>query len=237
MRFFSIKNLVRFLVIAIVIYSILLFLGDFNKVISELEHFNFLIIPVIMFFTIIDDVIRFVKWDYFLKRLGIRVPFKTSFLIFISGISMTITPAKVGEVLKSYLLKEAEGVEMRRSVMVVVIERMTDVLGLAILALIGSFAFIGSPYFQTLIILLIGLVIFAFILLTSKRAFKSASKILIKIPVVKNYIKGIDQIYESSKTLISFKSLVVSASFFCNAIKFSNNKSLDFSLTSFFTIL
>jgi len=206
-KLINIKNLVRFLILAIIIYTVILFIGDYGQLSNQLQHLNLLIIPGIMFFAVIDDIFRFYKWDYFLKKLNIRVPFKTSFLIFFSGLAMSITPAKIGEVLKSYLLKKAQGVKMRKSIMVVIVERLTDVLGLAILALIGSFAFINNPYFIIIIISLIFSLIFAFIILTNKKIFIKSSKILKKIPIVKNYVKYLDNIYKSSKKLITVKSL------------------------------
>ena len=57
--------------------------------------------------------LRYLKWELYLRRLGIRVPFVDSITIFLSGFSLTVTPGKVGEVLKSYLLRESHGVLTR----------------------------------------------------------------------------------------------------------------------------
>ena len=199
-----------FLALAVLIYSVLIVLGDYNKISNQFSMLNLWIIPVVLFFAWLDDFIRFFKWDYFLKKLGIKVPRKISFLTFFSGLSMSITPGKVGEVLKSYLLKKTVGVKMRKSIMVVVFERLTDVLGLSILALIGAFSFLGSFYFIALIIILIFSIFFLLALLSSKRFFLKFSKILVKLPVVKNYVKYIGNIYKSSKQLLTPKVLSIS---------------------------
>ena len=48
---------------------------------------------------------RFLKWEYYLARLGIRgVPKLDSLLTFLSGLVLTVTPGKVGEVFKSLVL-------------------------------------------------------------------------------------------------------------------------------------
>jgi uncharacterized protein (TIRG00374 family) len=99
---------------------------------------------------------------------------------------------------------------MRKSVMVVVFERLTDVLGLAILALIGAFSFINSLYFVALIAFLIFVVFFVFLILSSKRFFFKFSKILIKIPIVKKYVKYIKGIHKSSSQLLSPITLTTS---------------------------
>src|SRR5579884_2380173 len=51
----------------------------------------------------------------------------------ISGLSMAITPGKVGELLKCYLLKRSTGEAISRTSPVVMCERMTD--GIAMLGL------------------------------------------------------------------------------------------------------
>lgn len=209
MKFLSIKNFIYFLILTIIIYSSLIFIGDYQKISTQLENFNWLVIPAILFFAFFDDFIRFFKWDYFLKKINVRIPKKTSFLIFFSGLAMSITPAKVGEILKSYLLKQTNGVEMRKSIMVVAVERLTDVLGLAILALIGSFAFISSFYYQIMIVGLLMIIAFFMILLTNKSFFIKMTKLLYKIPIIKNHAKFIEEIYESSRTLLTFKSVSI----------------------------
>ena len=40
--------------------------------------------------------IRFLKWEYLLRRLGIAVPRGRSLGIFLSGFALTVTPGKVG---------------------------------------------------------------------------------------------------------------------------------------------
>src|SRR5439155_19330057 len=85
--------------------------------------------------------LRFCKWELYLRRLGIRVPFGDSLQIFLAGFSLTMTPGKVGEVLKAYLLRETRGVPMARTAPIVVAERLTDLIALLALAIgaIGVF--------------------------------------------------------------------------------------------------
>lgn len=209
MKFFNIKNFIRFLILSVLVYAAMLFFGDYNKISSQLSGFDLLIVPEILSLVFIEYLLGFVQWNYLLKRLNMKVPFKRSILIFLSGLSMAITPGKIGEVLKSYLLKKSEGIKMRKSIIVVVVERLIDLLSLAILALIGSFAFIRSPYFQVLIIGLISVLIFAFVVLTSKKIFFKTSFVLKRLPIVKNYVGYLNQVYKSSRTLISFRTISI----------------------------
>lgn len=83
-------------------------------------------------------VIRFVRWEYCLRLLSIRVPLVESALVFVAGFAMSITPGKMGEVLKSLLLKQSQDVPVARSAPVVLAERVTDLAGLLLLGALGA---------------------------------------------------------------------------------------------------
>jgi uncharacterized membrane protein YbhN (UPF0104 family) len=93
-------------------------------------------------------VLRFGKWQYYLARLGIRgIPVLDSFLVFLSGFVLTITPGKVGEVFKSAVLAKTHGVPVERTATIVIADRLTDVIGIVLLILIGGATFpAGLPW-------------------------------------------------------------------------------------------
>ena len=86
---------------------------------------------------------RFIKWCYFLKVLSISVPFTENLSIFLSGLALGITPGKVGEVFKCYLLKRLRGVDFAYTAPTIVGERLTGVLGCFLLCLV-SLAVVGA---------------------------------------------------------------------------------------------
>ena len=93
-------------------------------------------------------VLRFLKWEFYLARLGIRgVPKADSFLTFLSGFVLTITPGKVGEVFKSLVLKETYGVPIATTAPIVIAERVTDLIGIIVLIVAGSYGFRGGLLF------------------------------------------------------------------------------------------
>lgn len=89
--------------------------------------------------------LRFAKWEYYLARLGIRgVPKGESLLVFLSGFVLTVTPGKLGEVFKSAVLQQTHGVSAARSAPIVVAERLTDVVAIVVLVLLGSLGLPGG---------------------------------------------------------------------------------------------
>lgn len=93
----------------------------------------------------LNYALRFARWEFYLARLSIRgVPKLDSFLTFLSGFVLTVTPGKVGEVFKSLVLFETQGVPLARTAPIVVAERLTDVIGVVVLIVIGSAGFPGG---------------------------------------------------------------------------------------------
>ncbi len=92
-------------------------------------------------------VLRFLKWEFYLARLGIRgIPKTDSFLTFLSGFVLTVTPGKVGEVFKSVVLHDTHGVPIAKTAPIVVAERVTDLIGIIVLIVAGSYGFKGGLF-------------------------------------------------------------------------------------------
>ncbi len=88
--------------------------------------------------------LRIVRWEFYLRRLGIRIPLADSALSFLSGFAFTMTPTKVGEVFKSAVLLETHGIPVAKTAPIVVAERLSDVIGVVALVLAGSLGFEGG---------------------------------------------------------------------------------------------
>ena len=89
-------------------------------------------------------LVRFGRWQVYLRKLRIEVPAGRSFTIFLAGLTGTISPAKLGEVLKSGLLRRSYGVPVARSAPIVLAERVTDAVGIALLTVLVGLGAAGS---------------------------------------------------------------------------------------------
>jgi uncharacterized membrane protein YbhN (UPF0104 family) len=127
--------------------------ADFGRLGSELGEFRWELFPAALGLTALNYLIRFWRWQRYLGRLRIAVPAGRSFAIFVAGLTMTITPAKLGEVLKSALLRRSFAVPVRRSAPVVLAERVTDASGVVVLAVAGG---AGTDRWPLLVLALLG---------------------------------------------------------------------------------
>ncbi len=148
--------------IGLAVVVVLGLVGDIRQVGQSFGTFNWAMIPAILGFTVLNYVLRWLKWDYYLRRMGMDrgVSHADSGLLFTSGMVMAVTPGKVGEVLKSYQLKQINGTPVSASAPIVMAERITD--GLAMLLLMGFGLTLYAParpaFFVLLLLSVAGLV-------------------------------------------------------------------------------
>lgn len=112
--------------------------ADFGKLAAALGRFRWELFPAALAIVTAGYLVRFGRWHLYLGRLGIAVPWGRSLLIFLAGFSMALSPGKVGEVLKSALLRRAYGTPVHRTAPIVLAERVTDVLGLVAVGAIAA---------------------------------------------------------------------------------------------------
>lgn len=118
----------------------LMLMADISALRASLETFDGGVLVPVCGIVLAGYGVRTVKWHYYLRRLGMDVSVGESTWIFFSGLIMAISPMKVGEVLKSFMLKRRHGIAISRSAPIVLAERLTDVLALVVLAGVGSWA-------------------------------------------------------------------------------------------------
>lgn len=213
------KKIIIGIVIAAVVYLAFSFYIDFEKLLEAFSLFDWIWLPVILLLSLTNYYLRFERWHYYLKLLNIELPRKISFAIFIGGLVMSITPGKMGEILKSYLIKEYNGVSKHATAPVILIERLGDFVSLLIIAMVGAVYFdFGRG------IVLITLIVFgALLALLGWRTF--ALKILTAVGKWKIFNRFNEKIivaYENSYKLLKpfplFSMLIVaSVAWMCEA--------------------
>lgn len=79
-------------------------------------------------------MLRFIRWQFLLRRVGMRLPIRPSLAAYLAALPGTATPAYVGEALRAVFLRRRFGAPWRTTLAVLVIERLYDVVALALIA-------------------------------------------------------------------------------------------------------
>ncbi len=194
--------------LAVLVYGVYFVRSDFAEVAGSLGRFAWGWLPVLLLLSLGNYAIRFLRWELYLRMLDIRVPLKMSLSIFLAGLAMSITPGKVGEFLKSYLLKEAADIPMARSAPVVFVERVGDLLSLVLLASFGVATYGGQQAIPVLLVAGVA-VVAAIVVLHSDGLSGLALSILKKAPLGDRVAPKIEEALDSSRALLGARSLVL----------------------------
>jgi uncharacterized protein (TIRG00374 family) len=115
--------------------------GDVRQLGPRLSGFSWSAFAAALGLALANYAIRFARWQFYLRRQSAAVPRGASALVFGAGLSLAITPGKVGELVKSYLLRALYGIPAARTAPIVVAERVTDLIALLLLAVAGVAAY------------------------------------------------------------------------------------------------
>lgn len=147
----GIRQLLFGMMLGVLLYGGVVAVTGLREIEAVLAGFRWSTFGVALGLSSINYVLRFCKWQYYLGRLGVRhVPAGDSALVFLSGFVLTVTPGKLGEVFKSAVLERTHQVPVERSAPIVVAERLTDVIAVVLLVVLGSLGFRGGLFWASL---------------------------------------------------------------------------------------
>jgi glycosyltransferase 2 family protein len=200
------RNLILALALGVAVYLILAVLSDLGELAAALDSFDYALIPAILGLVALSYVVRFSRWTYYLKVLKVSVPTGINAAIFTSGLSMTISPGKLGEVLKCVFVRRVTGAPIARTAPAVVAERATDGTGMVLWGFLGAFALDIPPW--TMLIFL-ALAIFGIAVLRSERLSMAAERVLSKLPLVNRLAPHVRVFHGASNELLGTRPLLV----------------------------
>jgi glycosyltransferase 2 family protein len=200
------RNLILALALGVAVYLVLAVVSGFGSLTAALDAFDFALVPAILGLVLLSYAGRFLRWLYYLKILKVSVPLLTNAAIFAAGLSMTISPGKLGEVLKSVFVRQASGAPVARTAPAVVAERATDGTGMVAWGFLGAFALGLAPGTMVLFLAMAALGI---AVLRSKRLSLLAERALLRLPLFNRLAPHLGDFHASSNELLSSRPLVV----------------------------
>jgi glycosyltransferase 2 family protein len=194
------------LVLAALVMAAIALYADFPQMLKALVNFRWEFLPLILVLTLFNYFWRFIKWQYYLSRLKIHVHWFESLLIFLSGLSMAITPGKIGELLKAYLLKTATDIPISRSSPIIVAERLTDGIAMIGLAMMGLILY-RSGWELLLTLFLLGLAVI--LIIQNRKLSLTLLGFGERMPIISRIAHLIRIFYESSYILFQWRPLLL----------------------------
>jgi uncharacterized protein (TIRG00374 family) len=201
-----VSRLITGVMIGIAIFAAFLLWGDVQGVVGIISTIPVLLFLLTVASTLASYFIRFIKWHYMLKRLDIDVPLKESLHIFLIGLSMSITPGKMGELLKSFLIKKVSNVHVSRSASAVFVDRLTDLFAMLLLISLGISLFsVGYVPFLCFVVILIGMTL----ILRSKSLSIKCIHLCTHNRFLNKYRETLLTLYDSIYTLMNWRTFLL----------------------------
>lgn len=143
--------------------------GGWHEVVEALVKVGIVGTLLALALSLVNYLVRFVRWQKFLAKLGHTVYWPESLRIYIAGFGLTILPGKAGEAIRSVFLKK-HGMPYPESLAAFFSEHFSNLISMLLLVSVGLWAY---PQTQPVIIVLGGIILAVLLFLQQSRWLKS----------------------------------------------------------------
>lgn len=198
----ALPNLARPFIVGVIItaaaYAALALLSDWSAVAEAARSIPTAAVVAALLASTGNFVLRWARWAIYLRQVEVSVPLLDSILVFLAGFSMSLTPGKVGELLKPAMLHDRHGAPIEPVSSVVIAERITDLLAVAALLGLGALAAPQVASIATIVWLGVGAGV---AVLASPRLAARAISIVRKMPSGQRIAGVLERILKSLRDL------------------------------------
>lgn len=143
--------------------------GGWHEVVAALLKVGIAGTLIALALSLVNYLVRFVRWQKFLSKLGHHVYWQESLRIYLAGFGLTILPGKAGETIRSVYLKKHH-VSYPESLAAFFSEQLSNLISMVLLVSVGLLAY---PQAKPVIIVLGGLILGVLIFLQQSRWLKA----------------------------------------------------------------
>ena len=212
-------NKIIFVIIGIVFfYALFAIYSDLNELNENFQKINFIYLIPILSILLFSQFLRGIIQKFLLNQINIKISLKESYFLFLSGLSMIISPGGTGQMIKSHFLKQKYGHSISKSSPVVFAERFYDLFAISILV---SITLIFIFTIESLIAVFLSFIlVMIFISITkNKKIFHNLIRFLNKIKYLKKILPD-DSEFNDSLELLFKNNIIVKTVFFTLMVTF-----------------
>ncbi len=213
---------------SIAVFAGIAIFGGFQNVLGVIARANPYIYALAFVAVFASLLLRFVKWNYFLKVMGLKVSLRKNLAVYFSLYSMNITPGNAGRVVAAYTLNRITKIRFVNIVPIVTMDIFTDFIGFATLAILAAIYF---HMYITYILLVDILLLIPFLFILNDWLYNLLKSVLRKSRFIKTFTPYGEEYFASQSKLNTPKVYAVSL-FVTLPAAFLNSLTLFFALTS-----
>jgi glycosyltransferase 2 family protein len=143
--------------------------GGWHEVVEALAKVGIVGTLIALALSLVNYLVRFVRWQKFLSKMGHAVYWPESLRIYIAGFGLTILPGKAGEAIRSVFLKK-HNVSYPESLAAFFSDQLSNLISMMLLVSVGLWAY---PQAQPVVIVLGGIILAVLLLLQQSHWLQS----------------------------------------------------------------
>lgn len=198
----------------------LLFFSDVGKVAIVISGANTYCIFAAFLLSLLLMVARTIRWKILLERISVGIPFPGLFTSYMSGMLVSnLTPGKIGEPFKSYVLKKTRGISISKTLPSVFMEKIFDIFSTILLALAGVLIValpqnVENVLFAVIAFYLVSVVIMLYVSADKRRIYSLSKKMLRLfgwLPHMKKFDKSVEHFAKKfNESMADYRDVPVS---------------------------
>lgn len=93
------------------------------------------LVAVLLLLSCVNFLLRALRWHFFTRRLGLAIGMGDSLAYYLAGFSLGLTPGRMGEIIRLWLINRDHHISYHRSMPVLIADRVNDLMVIVLLAL------------------------------------------------------------------------------------------------------
>jgi uncharacterized protein (TIRG00374 family) len=195
------RTRVTFLLVSFGLLAALFYFSDVGKILEILSRTNLIYFFFGLLLWLVGAILRTLRWQYLLKEIGVNTKFTKLLKVFIPGLFLSnLSPAKIGEPVRSVLLKKVEGESIGQTLPSIVLERMSDIVVAVGISIFGLLTLTTTTQLSHWLIssILVYIIIFVtglYIVLSKNRTRKVLTKLVSLLSIfrkLEKFEKGLE---------------------------------------------
>jgi uncharacterized protein (TIRG00374 family) len=138
--------------------------GGWRDVVAAIDRIGLLGTAIALSLSLVNYTMRFVRWQKYLASLGHHVYAPESLRIYLGGFGLTILPGKVGETIRSVILKR-HGISYPQSLAAFFSDQFSNLISIIVLVGVGLWVY---PRAKPLVAVLLVVIVVALLVLQQR---------------------------------------------------------------------
>lgn len=108
---------------------------DHSRLNALYDHLELPLVFGLLLLSSLNFTLRALRWHWFTSRLHLDVPMSDSIVYYLAGFSMGVTPGRMGELIRLWLLRRGHGISYHHALPLMIADRVNDLLVIVVLTL------------------------------------------------------------------------------------------------------